>query len=77
MTATLTFDTAIWVPHLLLMLLFECYTYFYYCPLSATLTFNAVIWVLHLLLLLQSKCNTQMTVLKVSVALKWQYWKKV
>jgi hypothetical protein len=63
LSATLTFDTAIWVLHLLLMLLFECYTYFYYCPLSATLTFDTAIWVPHLLLMLLFEC--------LSVALKW------
>jgi hypothetical protein len=52
LSATLTFNTAIWVLQLLSILPFECYIYLQYYHLSATLTFNAVIWVLHLLLIL-------------------------
>jgi tetrahydromethanopterin S-methyltransferase subunit C len=84
LNVTLTSNTAIWLLHLLSILPFECYTYFKYWHVSATLTLNTAIWVLHLVVLkesvtpkcsTESKCSTQMAVLKVSVALKCQFWK--
>jgi hypothetical protein len=66
------FNTTIWVLHLLVILSFECYTFFQYYHLSVTPTFNTAIKVLHLISILPF---THMAVFKVSVTFKWQYRK--